>query len=195
MLASIFVSGGVDALRDPKPKVPAAEPVARQIASALPVDLPDDTEQLIKINAGVQVGAGLLLALGKFPRLSSLALAGSLVPTTFAAHRFWEVEDDSTRSQQMVQFTKNVSLLGGLLMAALDTEGRPSVGYRASRASKRARRRADATAAKAQARAERARASAAKAAAKGSGRAVKGQAKLTKEATRGARALVSALPG
>jgi len=137
MLASVFVSSGIDTLRNPEPKVAVAEPVASSVASRLP--LPDDTTQLVKINAGVQVGAGFLLAIGRLPRLSALALAGSIVPTTLAGHRFWEADDPSTKAQQQVQFMKNLGLLGGLLLAAVDTGGAPSLTWRAKRAARRAR--------------------------------------------------------
>ena len=50
-----------------------------------------------RINGAVQVAAGLMLATGRFPRLSSALLAGSLVPTTLAGHRFWEEEDETRR--------------------------------------------------------------------------------------------------
>lgn len=139
MLASMFVYGGIDALRNPGPKVPAAEGVAQPVADVAPVDLPDDTEQLIKLNAAVQIGAGLLLSTGKLPRLSSLVLAASLVPTTIAGHAFWGADDDAARMSQRVHFLKNVSMMGGLLISAMDTEGRPSVPYRASRAGRRAK--------------------------------------------------------
>ncbi|MCA1683003.1 MAG: DoxX family protein [Actinobacteria bacterium] len=135
MLASVFVVGGVDTLRNPEPRVQMAEPVVPKLASALP--LPDDTEQLVKINAGVQVVAGSLLAIGRFPRLAALALAGSLVPTTYAGHRFWEEEEDETKAMQRIHFLKNVSVLGGLLLAAVDTGGAPSLGWRARRAARR----------------------------------------------------------
>jgi len=137
MLASVFVASGVDTLRNPEPREAMAEPVASKIASRLP--LPDDTTQLVRINAGVQVGAGLLLSIGRFPRLASLALAGSVVPTTLAGHRFWEEDDPSAKSKQQVQFLKNVGLLGGLILAAVDTGGAPSLGWRAKRAAKRVR--------------------------------------------------------
>jgi len=137
MLASVFVASGVDTLRNPEPREAMAEPVASKIASRLP--LSDDTTQLVRINAGVQVGAGLLLSIGRFPRLASLALAGSVVPTTLAGHRFWEEDDPSAKSKQQVQFLKNVGLLGGLILAAVDTGGAPSLGWRAKRAAKRVR--------------------------------------------------------
>jgi len=95
--------------------------------------LPDDPEMVVKINAGVQVGAGALLAIGRLPRLSAAVLAGSLVPTTLAGHPFWEESDPAKRAQQQIQFVKNASLLGGLILAAFDTDGAPSLGWRARR--------------------------------------------------------------
>jgi len=137
MLASVFVSSGIDTLRNPASKVETAEPVTTKVAPMLPV--PKDTEQLVMINAGVQIGAGLLLSIGRLPRLAALALAGSIVPTTLAGHRFWEADDPSTKAQQQVQFMKNLGLLGGLLLAAVDTGGAPSLSWRARRAARRAR--------------------------------------------------------
>ena len=137
LLASIFVVGGVDALRNAGSKVPAAEDVAEPVASKLPGLGDLDTEQLVRLNAGVQAGAGALLAIGRLPRLSALALAASIVPTTAAGHRFWEHEG-SQRADHQIHFFKNVSLLGGLLLAALDTEGKPGVVWRTRHATEHA---------------------------------------------------------
>ena len=137
LLSSIFLVGGVDTLRNAASKAPVAEDVAPQIAARLPGLEGQDTEQLVRINAAVQVGAGALLAIGRVPRLSSLALAATLVPTTAAAHRFWE-HDGAQRAQQQAHFFKNVSLFGGLLLAALDTEGKPGLVWRTRHASEHA---------------------------------------------------------
>ncbi len=110
----MFVYGGLDAFRNPGGKVARAEKVAPEVAGLVGIDA--DTEQLVQFNGVVQVAAGITLALGIFPRLSALALAGSLVPTTLAGHRFWEAEDDAARSQQTTQFLKNAGMLGGLLL-------------------------------------------------------------------------------
>ncbi|MBA3248957.1 MAG: DoxX family membrane protein [Geodermatophilaceae bacterium] len=133
MIAAIFVSGGISALRNPKQHAEVATPVPEQTARALPFNLPSDPQQLVKIDAAVKVGAGTLFAFNRFPRLAALALAGSLVPTTMAAHRFWEEHDPGAREQQQIHFFKNLGLLGGLMLAAVDTEGRPSVAWRARR--------------------------------------------------------------
>lgn len=139
MLAAVFVSSGIDVLRRPGPRVEVAAPVATKVAEPLP--LPSDPEQLVKINAAVQVVAGSLLALGYVPRLAATALAASLVPTTLAGHRFWEEDDPARRSQQQIHFLKNLGLLGGLALAIVDTEGAPSLGWRGRQAARRARRK------------------------------------------------------
>lgn len=134
MLASMFISGGVNALKNPGPHAEIAEPVASPTARILPIPLPEDSEQLVKIDAGVKIVGGLLLAFGRVPRLASLALAGSLVPTTLAGHRWWEEKDPAAKVDQQIHFFKNVGLLGGLLLAAVDTEGRPGLGWRTQHA-------------------------------------------------------------
>ena len=136
MLAAMFVSGGVDSLRNPEAKASTADAVAQKVADAAGVSA--DTATLVKVNGAVMVGAGALLALGKVPRLSAAALAGTLVPTTLAGHRFWEETDEKARKGQRVQFLKNVSMLGGLILAATDTDGRPSLGWRAKKAAAKA---------------------------------------------------------
>ena len=130
LLASVFISEGINALRNPEPETPAAQEVAAQMAGAVPALSGYDTETLIKINAGVQVAAGSLLTLGRFPRLSSLALAASLVPTMAADRRFRDADGSQTPLQR-VDFLKSASILGGLLLAAADTQGKPGLGWRA----------------------------------------------------------------
>ena len=114
LLAGMFVYGGLDSFRNPAGKVPRAEKVAPGVAGAVGIDA--DTEQLVQFNGAVQIVAGTTMALGIFPRLSALALAGSLVPTTLAGHRFWEEEEPAARTQQTIQLLKNAAMMGGLLL-------------------------------------------------------------------------------
>ena len=157
MLAAVFVSGGIETLRNPKTPVETAAPFvddtvskAGKAADKIPDEaldkvpdkviekVPTDTESLVKINAIAQIGAGVALAFGKFPRLSALILAGSTVPTTLAGHRYWEQQDPEERAQQQIHFYKNVGLLGGLLLAAADTHGKPSAAWLAKHAARSA---------------------------------------------------------
>ena len=132
LLASMFIAGGLDAIQSPESKVKAAAAVTEPLKTRFPA-LPEDNATLVRLNGMVQVGAGGLLAIGKFRRLASWALVASVIPTTYAGHRFWEEVDDETRAQQRVHFLKNLGLLGGLILAATDTEGAPSLGWRARR--------------------------------------------------------------
>jgi uncharacterized membrane protein YphA (DoxX/SURF4 family) len=182
LLASSFVYGGIDTLRNPQSRVPGARPIVEQITAQadkqLPVQVPRDVEQWVKIDAGVKVVAGSLFALGRLPRLSAVALSASIVPTTLAGHRFWEHDDPKERFGQTSHFLKNAGLLGGLLIAAVDTEGRPSVGWRARRVAGRAAEATEKNVAKAQ-----------KAAAKAQKKAAKQAAEARKQAKRQAKSV------
>lgn len=135
MIAAMFVSGGVDQLRNPDEKVDAAAAIVDEIDERVDaVSVPQDTRDAVRINGAVQLVAGGLLAINRVPRLAATALAASLVPTTLAGHRFWEVEDEKERAQQRTHFLKNVAMLGGLMITIGDTGREPSMGWRARRA-------------------------------------------------------------
>jgi putative oxidoreductase len=116
LLAAMFVSGGLDAIRHPEGKVAKASAVIGPLEHELQLDVPATT--LVRVNGSVQVAAGALLASSRMPRVAAFALACSLVPTTVAGHRFWEESDPAQRAAQRIHFLKNVSMLGGLLVAA-----------------------------------------------------------------------------
>ncbi|HEV7963088.1 MAG TPA: DoxX family membrane protein [Actinoplanes sp.] len=142
MLASIFVISGARIVVDPDSRVAAAKRVTDKVGPLIAkVDprLPTDARTLVRLKAGVDVAAGLLLASGKFTRPAAAVLAANLVPTTFAGHPFWTLPQPE-RSQHETHFLKNLGLLGGLLLAAADTQGKPSIGYRTSHAVDRSQR-------------------------------------------------------
>jgi uncharacterized membrane protein YphA (DoxX/SURF4 family) len=107
MMAGIFVRSGIDVARSPG---------QRHVAAAK-LGLPQP-ELMVRLNAAGMAVAGAALALGIKPRAAALTLAGLLVPTTLAGHRFWEEESDQGRAQQRTQFLKNLGILGGLLLFA-----------------------------------------------------------------------------
>jgi len=115
---STYVLLGFDALRAPGARVEQAGPVLAAIRKVVP--LPKDDELVVRGNAAVQVVCGALLAAGVAQRLSALALAGSLIPTTLAGHSYWTIEDPTARKLQRIQFHKNLAMIGGLLFAVLD---------------------------------------------------------------------------
>lgn len=143
LLAAMFVKGGWDALRNPGSRAAKAAPLVEQVSG--PLRLPNDPELLVRANGAAMVGGGALLAIGRFPRVAATVLAGSLVPTTVAGHPFWTETDPAKRKQQQQHFLKNLGLLGGLLLAAVDTEGKPGLAYRAGMATHAAGRAARTT--------------------------------------------------
>ena len=140
MLAAIFVTSGLDALRHPAARAQAAAPLVKALAG--PLNMPDDPEMLVRANGATMLVAGTMLGLGRFPRVAALALASALVPTTYAAHAFWTIEDPAARAQQKIHFLKNVGLLGGVLLASVDTAGKPGLAYRTQHVRAEARRQA-----------------------------------------------------
>jgi putative oxidoreductase len=140
LLAAMFVVDGLQTLRSPRERVADAEPVARQITKA--TGLTYDTEQLVKANAAAKVAGGFLLATGRMPRLASAVLASTLVPTTLSRNRFWEADDPAQAAEQRTHLLTDLAVLGGLMLSAVDTGGRPSLGWWARRAARRARRSA-----------------------------------------------------
>ena len=145
LLASIFVAGGVNALRNTDAHVEKAKPVTDRVVpfarKAVPgAPIPSDPRTLVRINAGAQILAAAALATGRAPRISATVLAATLVPTTVAGHPFWAETDPAAKAQQRLQFLKNTSILGGLLLAGVDTDGQPGLAWRARRAATDVRR-------------------------------------------------------
>ncbi|MGH3472914.1 MAG: DoxX family protein [Nocardioidaceae bacterium] len=147
MLASMFISGGINALRNPERLAKRAQPVIEKLhplidRATAPVPLDFDEQMLVRTNGLVHVVAGAMLATGRAPRLASVALLATMVPTTLGGHRFWEESDPQLRAGQRTHFLKNISMAGGLLLASVDTEGRPSLAWRAGNQARKARKHA-----------------------------------------------------
>ncbi|MFI7596478.1 DoxX family membrane protein [Actinoplanes sp. NPDC049681] len=142
MLGAIFVVSGARIVLNPDSKVAAAKRVTDKVGPMIEkVDprLPSDARSLVRLKAASDVAAGLLLATGRLTRPAAAVLAAGLVPTTVAGHSFWTMPEPE-RTQHETHFLKNLGLLGGLLLAAVDTQGKPGLGYRTSHALDRSQR-------------------------------------------------------
>ena len=63
----------------------------------------------------IEFGAGLLLLVGYKARWSALAIFVFLIPTTLIFHNFWASPPAEFQMQQ-INFMKNVTIMGGMLM-------------------------------------------------------------------------------
>ncbi|KRB72785.1 hypothetical protein ASE01_22340 [Nocardioides sp. Root190] len=148
LLASYFLANGALDLKDAttvaKETAPLTDLIAPAVDNATPagVPVPQDPVTWVRISGAVQIGAALALATGHLPRLSAAVLGASLLPSTAAHHRFWEEKDPADRKAQLIHFAKNASLAGGLLIASLDTAGKPGLAWRTKHAAHDARREA-----------------------------------------------------
>jgi putative oxidoreductase len=66
----------------------------------------------------VELLGGLALIWGVFPRLAALALFAFLVPATFVSHSFWLSAGTPAFMGQLINFSKNLAIWGGLLFIA-----------------------------------------------------------------------------
>jgi uncharacterized membrane protein YphA (DoxX/SURF4 family)/vacuolar-type H+-ATPase subunit H len=140
LLSAVFIGQGVETLRNPKTSVDAAETAAaalRTLPEPVGDKVPSDPETAARINAAVQVGGGLLLASGKFPRIASAALAFTVIPGSLGGHLFWNESDPELKAQKRRGLLTDLSLLGGLIIASADTAGKPSLGWRGRQAASR----------------------------------------------------------
>ncbi|SRR4249919_3735002 len=70
---------------------------------------------LLVLTIAIEVGAGLLLIIGRHTRLAALVLALFLVPVTLVFHAFWGA-DAASFQDQLTQFLKNLAIFGGMLL-------------------------------------------------------------------------------
>ncbi len=69
---------------------------------------------LLFVVFAIEILGGLALLLGLFNRVSTLVLFFYLIPVTFTEHLFWNFQG-MQQQVQLLEFLKNLSIMGGLL--------------------------------------------------------------------------------
>jgi len=88
--------------------------------------------QLLAIGAILcELGAGVLLLVGFKARWAALAIFLFLIPTTLIFHNFWTAPANQVMSQQ-INFMKNVTIMGGMLLVWAFGPGRISLDREAA---------------------------------------------------------------
>jgi len=73
------------------------------------------SDVMVVATGAMLVGGGTSLILGVKPSLGALAVMGFLAGVSPQMHDFWNVQDPMQRQQEMINFTKNVALMGAML--------------------------------------------------------------------------------
>jgi putative oxidoreductase len=122
LLALLFIPAGIS-------KISGFEGTVGYIAS---VGLPLPALAAVGTIA-LEIGAGLMLALGWKTRWAALALAAFTLLATVIFHNFWAMPADKAFVQQLM-FFKNIAVVGGLLVVAAFGAGRLSLDGRSGQA-------------------------------------------------------------
>lgn len=133
LLAAAFITEGADAILRPDPHVQRfkrLEPALEK--TGLPPAVTADTRLIVRASGAVSAAAGLALATGRAPRAAALTLAALNVPITAVQYQFWAVKDSARKKELRKGFIRGLSLSGGLLVAAFDLDGKPSLSWRLS---------------------------------------------------------------
>jgi uncharacterized membrane protein YphA (DoxX/SURF4 family) len=83
-----------------------------QYAASKNVPKPDVA---VKVTGAVLIAGGTSILLGVKPKLGALAVMGFLAGVSPVMHNFWKEEQPEQRMNDMINFTKNMALVGGAM--------------------------------------------------------------------------------
>lgn len=131
LLAAPFIKDGIDAILHPEDHVDRFMEAATSLEKVgVPPVMRSDAQLLTRAAGVVSVGAGLMLATGRRPRTAALVLAGMNAVLTAVKNPVWETATRRERNEQWAGIAQGAALTGGLLLAAGDRGGKPSLNWR-----------------------------------------------------------------
>ncbi len=133
MLAAGYISNGIDRLRSPEAAAASISPLLAQARKR--IDVPVEAATVAKATGAAQVAAGSLLAIGRFPRISATILVGTYLLDTVGETISAEKATSKAEKRERLERTLvRTSMLGGALLASVDTAGRPGLWWRTQHA-------------------------------------------------------------
>jgi len=115
LIGAIFLVSGFAKLTD------TSGTVAHMEAAGIPY------AHTLAIVAGIaEIAGGLSLVFGLLTRIGAIGLILFMIPTTIIFHGFWNFEG-TEQKMQMVNFMKNLAIIGGLFMVAAFGPSRYSI--------------------------------------------------------------------
>jgi putative oxidoreductase len=84
----------------------------KQYAAAKGVPAP---ERAVQATGALLLAGGLSIIAGLKPRQGLAAIIAFLIPVSLQMHRFWEEQEPQQRQAEMINFMKNMALVGASL--------------------------------------------------------------------------------
>lgn len=100
-----------------------------------------DARTLVRATGVVAAGAGFLYATNRAPRAAAVALLATTSVGWAGRKKIWELRGEELLNEAQAILT-DAGLLGGVLLAVVDHDGRPSLGYRANKFIERSQKNA-----------------------------------------------------
>jgi uncharacterized membrane protein YphA (DoxX/SURF4 family) len=119
MISMVFLLNALGVIDQ---NIPAREMMERGAPSAL-------VPAMMLVGRSVELIAGMALILGIFPCLAALALFAFLLPAILVSHSFWLSAGTSAFMGQLINFSKNLAILGSLFFVA-STQSQPALSCR-----------------------------------------------------------------
>lgn len=116
LLASWFVYSGVRSALEPEERAATVDPIVQPVLREAGVDV--STADVVRGHGIATAVAASVLALSRAPRTAGLALTGLSVLTVASNTPFWNLPEGPERDAARDQFLKDLSLVGGVLLAA-----------------------------------------------------------------------------
>ena len=118
LIAAIFITSGFAKLTDP------ADAIGYMNKMGVPA-----ADTLVYVAGIAEIAGGLSLLFGFLTRIGALGLIVFLAVTNYFMHPFWAIPEPDAK-MQMVQFMKNLAIMGGLFMIVAMGPGRFSIDSR-----------------------------------------------------------------
>jgi putative oxidoreductase len=115
LIAIVFVLNAIGVIDQ---TVPAKEMMERGVPAAI-------VPWLMFAGRVLEFIAGVALVFGVFPRAAALALLAFLIPATLVSHSFWLSAATPSFMGQLIDFSKNLAICGGLLFIGASSNQPP----------------------------------------------------------------------
>jgi len=121
LLANLFIVSGFK-------KIGGFAGTVGYMAAKMPSLDPNLIKLMLVVTIAVELGGGLMVLIGWQARWAATAIFLFLIPTTLIFHPFWAVA--AGKQMEMIQFMKNLCIMGGMLYVMAFGAGPLSVDNR-----------------------------------------------------------------